>query len=100
MSKNLAAFLILFLVYLSLSVHPAHAQAGLNDDRVMIQGFYWESHRYGHSGFPAFGSKPWYQIVQEQASALREARFDMVWLPPPLSGISRAPATIPKSILT
>lgn len=62
----------------------ALAQAGFGDDRVMLQGFYWESFRHGHpDSFPQFGDKPWYRIVHEQAPAIREGRFDLVWLPPP-----------------
>ena len=50
----------------------------------MLQGFYWESYRHGHpEKFPGFGSKKWYEIVTDQASAIREARFDLIWLPPP-----------------
>lgn len=63
---------------------PAMAQAGLEDDRVMLQGFYWESYRHGHpERFPSYGSKRWYEIVKENAAAIREARFDLIWLPPP-----------------
>jgi alpha-amylase len=62
----------------------AGAQAGFEDDRVMLQGFYWESHRHGYpERFPSFGNTRWYQIVREQAAAVREARFDLIWLPPP-----------------
>src|SRR5437764_5084765 len=74
----LAALLVL------LASAAAHAQAGLDDDRVMLQGFYWESYRHGHSQkFPTFGSKLWYQIVREKAATIRAARFDLIWLPPP-----------------
>jgi alpha-amylase len=63
---------------------PLHAQAGFDDDRVILQGFYWESYRHGHPDkFPAYGAKRWYGIVREQAAAIREGRFDLVWLPPP-----------------
>jgi len=56
----------------------------LCDDRVMLQGFYWESHRHGHPDrFPRFGPKAWYEIVRDLATELRDARFDLVWLPPP-----------------
>jgi alpha-amylase len=66
------------------AVRPVSAQAGFEDDRVMLQGFYWESYRHGHPGrFPAFGDKHWYRIVAEQAPAIRTGRFDLVWLPPP-----------------
>jgi alpha-amylase len=60
------------------------AQAGFNDDRVMLQGFYWESYRHGYPDkFPQFGNKKWYDIVKDQAGKTREGRFDMIWLPPP-----------------
>jgi alpha-amylase len=62
----------------------AGAQAGFEDDRVMLQGFYWESYRHGHPAkFPAFGATRWYQIVRDLAPAIRAARFDLIWLPPP-----------------
>jgi alpha-amylase len=63
---------------------PARGQAGFDDDRVMLQGFYWESYRHGHpEKFPAYGSKRWYRIVDENAHTIRDARFDLIWLPPP-----------------
>ena len=61
----------------------ALAQAKFDDDRVLLQGFYWESYRHGHPGrFPQLGSKKWYEIVRENASKIREGRFNLVWLPP------------------
>ena len=75
--------LILFLTFAPMPA-PARAQAGFNDDRVMLQGFYWESHRHGHPGKPgAIGSTKWYEIVKNQAGAIKDARFDLIWLPPP-----------------
>lgn len=61
----------------------AFAQAGFDDDRVMLQGFYWESYRHGHAQFPKFGDKKWYDIVRENAGTIRDGGFDLVWLPPP-----------------
>jgi alpha-amylase len=61
----------------------ARGQAGFDDDRVMLQGFYWESYRHGRPEFPVFGNKRWYRIVEEQADTIRNGRFDLVWLPPP-----------------
>ena len=62
----------------------AQAQAGFDDDRVMLQGFYWESYRHGNQEkFPQFGDKKWYVIVGENADTIRQARFDLIWLPPP-----------------
>src|SRR4051812_30200054 len=75
------------IVLLALAAgHPcprAYAQAGFDDDRVMLQGFYWESYRHGDPGHPEFGTKKWYAIVGENADELRDARFDLIWLPPP-----------------
>jgi alpha-amylase len=79
-------YLILISIGISGNLVPkeVRAQAGFEDDRVMLQGFYWESYRHGHpERFPAFGSKLWYQIVGEQALTMRKARFDLIWLPPP-----------------
>jgi alpha-amylase len=59
------------------------AQAGFDDDRVMLQGFYWESYRHGYPDRFPYGDKKWYVIVTENAGEMREARFDLVWLPPP-----------------
>lgn len=75
--------LVIFLL-LTLAQSAAFAQAGFDDDRVMLQGFYWESHRHGHQErFPQFGDKQWYEIIKEQAPAIRAGRFDLIWLPPP-----------------
>lgn len=60
------------------------AQAGFDDDRVMLQGFYWESYRFGHpEKFADYGMTGWYGVVQAKAAQIREARFDLLWLPPP-----------------
>lgn len=67
-----------------ISHQTALAQAGFNDDRVLLQGFYWESYRHGHTDrFPELGNKKWYQIIEENAPTIRDARFDLIWLPPP-----------------
>jgi alpha-amylase len=56
----------------------------------MLQGFYWESYRHGHTEqFPEiYPGNPnvdefWYQIVEDKAPEIRDGRFDMIWLPPP-----------------
>jgi len=73
-----------FLAFLAFASH-AFAQAGFDDDRVMLQGFYWESYRHGHDDprFERFGDRRWYQIVKDLAGQMRDARFDLIWLPPP-----------------
>jgi alpha-amylase len=84
MVKSIRALGIVLLIVLGATVDRAQAQAGFEDDRVMLQGFYWESYRHGHpEKFPNYGAKTWYQIVEEQAPAIRAGRFDLIWLPPP-----------------
>lgn len=62
----------------------AHAEPGYDDDRIMLQGFYWESYRHGHTDrFPQHGPDHWYTIVKRNAGAIRDGHFDLVWLPPP-----------------
>ncbi|MBX2822736.1 MAG: hypothetical protein KTR29_23765 [Rhodothermaceae bacterium] len=76
----------LFLLVLFLFIPTASfGQAGYDDDRVMLQGFYWESYRHGHERFEedGYGDKKWYEIVSDAADELKEARFDLIWLPPP-----------------
>ncbi|VTR94354.1 Alpha amylase catalytic region OS=Methylobacterium nodulans (strain ORS2060 / LMG 21967) GN=Mnod_0201 PE=4 SV=1 [Gemmata massiliana] len=55
--KIIRGILAIFALAALGSPHPAIAQAGFDDDRVMLQGFYWESHRHGDPDFPQFGSK-------------------------------------------
>ena len=74
--------LVLFLV-LACVASPAAAQSGFDDDRVMLQGFYWESHRHGHPGYEVFGQRGWYTIVRDNAETIADGRFDLIWLPPP-----------------
>ena len=63
---------------------PVWAQSGFGDDRVMLQGFYYESYRFGHTDkFPSLGTKSWYEIVTSHAGDIAAANFDLVWLPPP-----------------
>jgi len=82
-------FFVVLTLFICLAVFlggspAARGQAGFNDNRVMIQGFYWESCRHGYPDkFPQFGAKKWYVIVKEQAGKIREGRFDLIWLPPP-----------------
>lgn len=76
--------LLLLAAALTASCLPVYAQAPLDDGRVMLQGFYWESHRFGHPDrFPKMGIKGWYEIVNADAADIRKGRFDLIWLPPP-----------------
>jgi alpha-amylase len=77
---------LLTAIFFCVSCFCAFAQGGFGDDRVMLQGFYWESYRHGHperSEFKGFGNRKWYEIVADLAPKIREARFDLIWLPPP-----------------
>lgn len=57
--------------------------SSFNDDRVLLQGFYWESYRHGHTGRQInYGVKRWYEIVKDNAKKIRDGRFDLIWLPP------------------
>jgi len=74
--------IVLLLAFAAVSA--ALGQAGFDDDRVMLQGFYWESYRHGYPAkFPNYGDKHWYVIIQNLGPAIRAARFDLIWLPPP-----------------
>ncbi len=80
----LHSIFLLFAVVILFSAAPVHAQGGFADDRVMLQGFYWESYRHGHQEkFPDFGNAKWYTIVTDKAEQIREGYFDLIWLPPP-----------------
>jgi len=82
MSNPLAFILILLQLWLYSGL--CTAQAGFADDRVLLQGFYWESYRHGQPDhFPQYGTDKWYEIVKRQASTIRAGRFDMIWLSPP-----------------
>lgn len=82
-ARPIALAACVILAFCVWSRPPLRAQSGFDDGRVMIQGFYWESYRHGHPGYEGFGPRRWYTIVRESAEALREARFDLIWLPPP-----------------
>ena len=84
-----ASLLILLILTTSGSVL---GQGGYNDDRVMIQGFIWESHQQGqHKGeggheYEVDWQYEWYSHVKDQVSELADAKFDLIWLPPPSQG--------------
>ncbi|MBN1912687.1 MAG: hypothetical protein JW818_23395 [Pirellulales bacterium] len=70
----------------------ARGQGGYNDDRVMIQGFMWESHQEGKQTgeggyqYEVHWKDHWYDHVRSKADELADARFDLIWLPPPSQG--------------
>src|SRR5689334_8516911 len=82
--KILRRYIALLLLSLLAGAATLLAQAGFADDRVMLQGFYWESYRHGYPAkFPSYGDKHWYAIVQTVASQIRDGRFTLIWMPPP-----------------
>jgi alpha-amylase len=84
--KQVLLAVVVAQLAITIALHPeaVRAQASFEDDRVMLQGFYWESYRHGHpEKFPSYGAKRWYRIVGEQAPVVRQGRFDLIWLPPP-----------------
>ena len=74
---------LLTVVLMPIVDTPARAQAGFDDDRVMLQGFYWESYRHGDPEVPPAGHKKLVRDRQGHAGTIREGRFDLIWLPPP-----------------
>lgn len=68
-----------FVIVGSLLQSLVLGQGGYNDDRVMIQGFIWESHQ-------GTWTENWYENVESHAQELADAEFDVIWLPPPSQG--------------
>jgi alpha-amylase len=98
-----AGRLLLVVAVVVLSCVRVLAQAGFDDDRVMLQGFYWESYRHGHPEnpqFTPFGTKTWYSIVQQNAGAIRDGHFDLIWLPPPCYAGAYSAGYNPKEYFT
>ncbi|NER18510.1 starch-binding protein [Spongiivirga citrea] len=46
-----------------------------NDDRVLLQGFYWEA--------AANNPDNWYNVINSLAADIGDMGVDMIWLPPP-----------------
>src|SRR5262245_31755369 len=60
--------------------NPAAPTSFVGDGHdVLLQGFHWDSWRGADRGS---GRTGWYQIVKENAQAVKEAGFTRVWLPP------------------
>lgn len=80
------------ILILCLVCNLAFGQGGYNDDRVVIQGFLHESYQAGPQ--TAADRRPyqvnwrykWYQNVQNHIDELADAKFNVIWLPPPSQG--------------
>lgn len=83
--RSVSSILLVFPVVAGLAIAPAHAQANFDDGRVMLQGFYWESNRYGkpQSHFSQNKTLTWYEFVRSKVPEIAAGRFDLIWLPPP-----------------
>ena len=68
---------VLVLVLASVAA-PAAAQSGFDDDRVLLQGFYWESYRHGHAGLPS-RSGPGAGTRSSGITRRRSARRASIW---------------------
>ncbi len=83
---------LLLVVLVLAPIRPVFSQGGYNDDRVMIQGFQWESHQDGKYTAPGGAEYEvhwtgrWYDHVRDQVEELSAAKFDLIWLPPPSQG--------------
>lgn len=94
MNKSKLGFVLIGLsLFFHLSTtYYAFAQGGYNDDRVMIQGFMWESHQKdkntGEGGYEyeVDWQNKWYDHVKSKVHDLANAKFDLIWLPPPSQG--------------
>ena len=64
----------LFLFFALFIFSSAVSQVA-NDDRVMIQGFYWEA-SHDHQ-------LDYYEYVEARVSDMQTSGIDMIWLPPP-----------------
>ncbi|MGL1885040.1 MAG: starch-binding protein [Reichenbachiella sp.] len=78
--KNTFTIYTLLLGILLSSVSFVGSAQHANDSRVLMQGFYWESHDAKAEG--------WYNHVSSQAQTMSAAGFDMIWLPPPSDAAS------------
>lgn len=96
--RRISSVILLLALTTAIPCARAYAQAGFDDDRVMLQGFYWESYRHGDPKHPEFGTKRWYAIVGENADELHDARFDLIWLPPPSFAGERSAGYNPKEL--
>jgi alpha-amylase len=91
LKTTIKVFSLLLLVILAVC-RLALAQGGYNDDRVMIQGFMWESHQKGKNQgkggyeYEVEWQGKWYDHVKSKVGELANAKFDLIWLPPPSQG--------------
>lgn len=89
-SKSGFACLLVLLHFVASD--PTFGQGGYNDDRVMIQGFMWESHQQGKQKgeggyeYEVDWKHKWYSHVKGKVDELSDAKFGLIWLPPPSQG--------------
>lgn len=65
-----------FLAFLSFTCIFSFLNAQVpNDDRILLQGFYWEA--------AANNPENWYNVINSLATDIGDMGIDMIWLPPP-----------------
>jgi alpha-amylase len=60
-----------------------------NSSDVLLQGFHWRSHE----------TKPWWNVIKNNAANMKAAGFTMVWLPPP-SDSAAVEGYLPRQLYT
>ena len=81
--RSLAVLLSAATGVAAIATRPVRAQANFDDDRVMLQGFTWDSHRFGMPGTPQKDQPLWYEVVRAKVPAIAAGRLNLIWLPPP-----------------
>jgi alpha-amylase len=58
-----------------------------NGRDILLQGFHWRSH-HGGMDHHTRRRKSWYEVIRDNASAIRNAGFTWVWFPPPSDSLA------------
>ncbi|MBN1204389.1 MAG: alpha-amylase [Myxococcaceae bacterium] len=91
MLKQLRNTLLVLTSLLALVLAPLASAGPLdgNSSDVMLQGFHWRSHE----------TKPWWNVIKNNAANIKAAGFTLVWLPPP-SDSAAAEGYLPRQLYT
>jgi alpha-amylase len=68
------------------TLRPSDRKHSVGDGRdVLLQAFHWQSHTGSwHNG----QRRCWYRILQDNAAAIKQAGFTLVWFPPPSDSLA------------
>jgi alpha-amylase len=81
-----ATTLIGSLVYLDSRIAPAYAPVAVDDNAVMMQGFFWNVPNPSLCSEYAPGASSFYAELAGRADDIARAGFTSVWMPPPQKG--------------